>query len=102
MEKSQSPWWAQYAIGVMVILSFDATLVGVFWIGDANMLIAMVQAVIGIVMLVLGYFFGSSDGSRSKTDAINSVLGKRDSGQQPVAIAVNNPTTEVSDAAAKS
>jgi hypothetical protein len=47
----------------------------------------VVTALINVVMVVIGYFFGSSTGSKDKDDTLNSIVTKAQVNPDPVAAA---------------
>lgn len=86
------PWWVLPSLAGAVLAIFAGSTVGVFLIGDANLLIAMAQAIINLTMMALGYYFGSSAGSQKKDETIAAQTRARNAQpDQPVAIAINNP-----------
>jgi hypothetical protein len=64
-------------VGTFAITLLILTMRLVVW-GDAPTLVdllkTLISALINVVMLVLGYFYGSSKGSDSKTDTQNKIM----------------------------
>ena len=68
MVVSRAPWWAQYVLGLYAITIFAGALFASCFLGNSSLLIMMFTAASVGFGTILGYFYGSSDGSRGKDD----------------------------------
>ena len=70
MADAPLPWWVKPGLTVLVLMIFAGALAAIIKIGNDTQLTTMVQAIIGLVMLATGYFFGSSAGSDKQDDTL--------------------------------
>lgn len=84
------PWWVMPCLGAMVLLLFGAGLIAAFAFGNETQQTTMLTATVTLATAVIAFYYGSSNGSQRKDDAI---AARAQSGQpdQPMAIAISNP-----------
>lgn len=67
-----------YSVGGTILLSFIATVVVILSgtpTSDSKMLHLVVGEVMSLVSLIVGYYFGSSRGSKTKQDVLDRLRG---------------------------
>jgi hypothetical protein len=96
MNISPVPWWVLPGLAAGVLLIFAGALVASCFFDDATLKTQMFTAASALGTMVVGYFFGSSEGSRRKDEAVVAAakIATARPDQAPVAIAVNNPPEE--------
>lgn len=66
----EAPWWVLPSIGGTVLVLFAAALVMACLSGNETLQTTMITATVTLATAVVSYFFGSSNSSRRKDDAL--------------------------------
>jgi capsule polysaccharide export protein KpsE/RkpR len=68
---SRMPVWVLPLIGLFILCIFVFALVSsVFYIKDTTLQTTMMTGALGMALTTVGYYFGSSSGSKAKDDTI--------------------------------
>jgi hypothetical protein len=69
-----TPWWVLPGLALVILLIFAGALGAACKLGNDTLLTQMFTATVSLVMMAVGYFFGSSAGSAAKDHTIISAV----------------------------
>jgi len=64
----RAPWWMLPGLAVLILIIFAGALTASCFMGNSTLQTQMFTAAVSLVMLAVGFFFGSSAGSQQKDD----------------------------------